>query len=85
MHYVYILKGNRYYVWYTSDLEKRLKKHVDWRCETTKRTKPYELIWYFEKDTKQEAMKLEKMIKKNWHIDYWINHNTFVKVGRRID
>ena len=68
MHYVYILKGSRYYIWYTSNLEKRLQKHIDWRCQTTIRIKPYELIWFFEKSNKDDAIKLEKIIKKNWHI-----------------
>ena len=40
-----------------------------------------ELIWYFEKETKTEAIKLEKMIKRNWHIDHRIIHKTFVPYG----
>ena len=84
MYYVYILRGNRYYIWYTSDLEKRLQRHIDWWCKTTKRIKPYELVWYFKKDSKYEAIKLENMIKKNWHIDHWITQKSFIQVNKII-
>ena len=79
MYYVYILKWEKYYIWYTSNIEQRLLRHKLWLCITTKRLKIHKLIWYFEKDTKTEAMKLEKMIKKNWHIKHWINHTSFIK------
>jgi hypothetical protein len=36
---------------------------------------------FFPKETKTEAIKLEKMIKRNGHIQYWLHHPTFVKGG----
>lgn len=29
MYYVYILKGERYYVWYTDNIERRLDEHIN--------------------------------------------------------
>ena len=82
MYYVYILKWDKiYYTWYTSDIEKRFVKHKDWGTKTTKHMWLLNLVWYFVKDTKTEALKLERMIKRDGHIDHWIAHKTFVQYG----
>ncbi|EKD24998.1 MAG: hypothetical protein ACD_80C00131G0001 [uncultured bacterium (gcode 4)] len=82
MYYVYILKWDiKYYIWYTNDLEKRFAEHIGWLTPTTKKMWTLYIIWYFIKKTKTEAIKLERMIKKNGHIDHWINHETFVQYG----
>ena len=78
MYYVYILKWDKYYIWYTFDIERRIERHILWWCKTTKKLKVYELVWYFEKEAKSDAMKLEKIIKKNWHTEHWINHESFI-------
>ena len=84
MYYVYILKWENYYVGYTWNLKYRMFQHLNWLCKTTKKINVTELVWYFQKDTKEEALKLEKMIKRDWHIDYWINHETFVSVNKNL-
>lgn len=81
MYYIYILKWDKkHYIWYTSDIEKRLLKHKKSWTKTTRIMWRLDLIWYFIKETKTEAIKLEKMIKRDWHIEHWINHQTFVKM-----
>lgn len=80
MYYVYILKWDKkHYIWYTSDMEQRIIKHKKWHTKTTRQMWNIELIWYFTRETKTEAIKLEKTIKKDWHINHWINNNTFIK------
>jgi hypothetical protein len=37
------------------------------------------IVGYFEKPTKTEAIKLERIIKKNGHIDHWIHHPSFIE------
>ena len=78
MYYVYIIKWDKnHYIWYTSNLKKRFKEHLEWKTLTTKKMWNINLLWYFEKGTKTEAIKLENMIKRNWHVDHRINHKTF--------
>ncbi|MFA7717794.1 MAG: GIY-YIG nuclease family protein [Candidatus Absconditabacterales bacterium] len=82
MYYVYIIKGDKiYYTGYTSDIEKRFLKHRKGGVETTKHMGNLILIGYFIKNTKIEAMKLERMIKRDGHIDHWINHESFIQHG----
>lgn len=79
MYYVYILwSDQRHYIWCTEDIDRRIEEHKRWQTASTKNYKNIILLWYFIKDSKQEASKLEKMIKKNWHIQHWINHPTFI-------
>ena len=84
MYYVYILKWDKYYVWYTWNLEYRMFQHFHWLCKTTKKINVTKLVWYFQKDTKQEALKLEKMIKRDWHIEHRINHETFILINKNL-
>ena len=82
MYYVYILKwSEKYYIWYTEDIEKRLIKHKKWHTQTTRNMWNLNLIWYFTKETKTEATKLEKIIKRDWHVEHWIKHETFNMVA----
>lgn len=83
MFYVYILKWNKkHYIWYTNNLERRVNEHKRWQTTSTKQIKTYLLVWYFIKNTRSEAIKLENIIKRNWHIKNWINHNTFVLLNK---
>jgi len=82
MYYVYILKWDKYYIGYTWNLEYRIFQHFHWLCKTTKKLHITELVWYFQKNTKEEAIKLEKMIKRDGHIDHRINHETFILVNK---
>jgi predicted GIY-YIG superfamily endonuclease len=85
MYYVYILKwNNRHYVWYTNDLKRRLGEHRRWSTITTRILKTNTLVGYFEKETEKDAQNLERIIKKDWHIQHRINHTTFKKINKTI-
>jgi predicted GIY-YIG superfamily endonuclease len=80
MYFVYVLKWkDKHYIWYTNDLQRRLAEHRRWWCETTKQVKDLTLLWYFKKETESEAQKLEKIIKRDWHIQHRLQHPTFIQ------
>jgi predicted GIY-YIG superfamily endonuclease len=57
-----------------------MNEHKRWSTQTVKyQLWEFELLWYFVKNSKEEAQRLEKIIKKDWHISHWLNHETFVK------
>lgn len=67
MYYTYILFSksiNKYYVGYTSDLKKRFDRHGKDRSKFTGQCDDWEMVKFFEFETKSEAMKLESKIKK---------------------
>jgi putative endonuclease len=66
MYFVYILyskKFNRFYKGQTENIEARLKKHNDGQVPSTKPFIPFELVIFFEKETREEALLLEKKLK----------------------
>lgn len=66
-YYVYILltEKNTYYCGYTDDVEKRFKAHSEgYGAKYTRANKPIKLLWTKEFDSKSEAMKEERRIKK---------------------
>lgn len=69
---VYILKGRRFYVGSTSDLERRLEQHKMGRTYTTRRIGPWELVRFIECSTLTEARILELKIKKSKNTSRWI-------------
>jgi len=81
MYYVYVLlwATNKHYIGYTSNIEQRFAQHKNWQVQTTKSMGNLKLLWYFTKETKTQAIKLEQMIKRNGHIDHRINHPTFIQ------
>ncbi len=80
MFYVYILKWNKkHYIWYTANLKTRIDRHNQWNTLTTRKMWTLTLLGYFEKSTKSEALKLEKMIKRNGHINHRLQHETFIR------
>ncbi|MEF2176151.1 MAG: GIY-YIG nuclease family protein [Candidatus Absconditabacteria bacterium] len=79
MYYVYILKGkNKHYIGCTNNIERRMKEHKLKKIKIVKSMKEVELLGYFEKESGDDARRLEKIIKRNGHIDYRINHKTFI-------
>ena len=66
--FVYILKSdllNRFYVGFTSSsVEDRLKQHLGNHRGFTARAKDWKIVYQKSLDTKQEALDLEKKIKK---------------------
>lgn len=67
MFYVYIIQSinfGRYYIGYSSNLEKRLNEHNSGIVKSTKHYVPYKLIFKELHETRKSAMKREKEIKK---------------------
>jgi len=65
-YYVYILYSNSkdtFYRGQTNNVEKRLIKHNAGYEIYTVKGKPWTLIWYTEKKTRSEALRLEKKLK----------------------
>jgi putative endonuclease len=67
MHYLYILYSERidqYYSGETGNIGRRLEKHNDGHSAATKKGVPWELKKVIEFETKREAIKAEKWLKK---------------------
>ena len=65
--FVYILHSSslqKHYIGHTSDIEDRINRHNAGHEKYTKTGVPWELIWKKEVETRSEAMKVEKQIKK---------------------
>ena len=81
MYYVYILKWkDRHYIWYTNNIKRRIYEHNSWKTQTTKIMWEFILLWYFEKETKEEALRLEEIIKRDGHIKHRLQHPTFKNI-----
>ena len=67
MYYVYLLKNkfNKIYIGYTTDLRKRIQDHNYGRTKSTKRTRPWKLI-YYESYLSEEDAKLRERTLKNY-------------------
>ena len=66
MHKIYILKsriGLGYYIGHTQNLEKRLNRHNSGLVRSTKKGKPWVVIYTEKYLTKQDAYKRELQIK----------------------
>ena len=66
MFYVYILYSEnfkRYYIGQTNDIGNRLQSHNSGYVVSTKPYLPWTLLCFLEKDTRSEAMILEKKLK----------------------
>ena len=69
MWYVYILKSKKYkwfYVGITNDLQNRFKMHNSGKVESTKKLKPFILIYYEALLNKHDAAKREQFLKTGW-------------------
>ena len=66
-YFVYILEcsDKTLYTGYSTDIEKRLKKHNDGKgAKYTRGRRPCKLKWFQQFETKSEALKMEHKIKK---------------------
>ncbi len=66
MYYAYILRSlsnGSYYKGHCEHLEKRLKEHNDRRTTSTARYSPWEIVYFEEFGTRQEAIIREKFFK----------------------
>jgi len=65
-HYTYILyssKFDRYYIGHTKDIHNRVQRHNNGTESATKPYLPWGLVWYTIKDSREQAMDLEKKLK----------------------
>jgi len=65
-YYVYILQSQSnlsYYKGSTDDLSRRISEHNAGKNASTKRYMPWALVWFTVKQTKVEAVVLEKKLK----------------------
>lgn len=66
MFYNYVLKSNKFdeiYIGFTSDLKRRLKEHNQGLNLSTKRYKPWKLIYYEACLDKDDSMRRESYLK----------------------
>jgi len=64
--FVYVLKSlkdGKYYIGYTSNLERRLEEHNSGKQRSTKHRAPFELVHYEVFHSKSDAIKREKQLK----------------------
>jgi putative endonuclease len=68
-HFVYIISNpkNIYYKGYSTNLEQRLSFHNDNKGNYTKNKGPWKFLFYTSFISKSEALKFEKMLKKQNH------------------
>ena len=69
-YYVYIIqcKGGSFYTGYTRDLDARMRLHVRGKgARYTRMLKPKKFVYVEEFDSRKEAMRKEKKIKKLTH------------------
>ena len=65
--YTYILyseKIDKYYIGYSADLEKRIKKHNEGGTQSTKNGIPWKIVYFESFDNKSDAIKREKYLKR---------------------
>ena len=58
------LKDGSFYIWYSSNIEERLKKHNEGKSRYTSKKIPWKLVYTEEFSSKSEAIKREKFLKK---------------------
>jgi len=69
MYYVYVIRSQKdkhFYVGFTSDLNRRLKRHNDGLVESTRPRKPFDLVYYEACVNKQDAIRREKYLKSTY-------------------
>jgi putative endonuclease len=65
-YYVYILfslKIQKFYIGQTSDVDRRFKRHNSGTEKYTSKGVPWELVWFTSKESRSDAMILEKKLK----------------------
>jgi putative endonuclease len=70
---VYILKSERtgkYYIGSTGDLKSRLRRHNQGRSTYTKRGIPWQVVYTEQFETRADAVKRERQIKKRKSVAY---------------
>ena len=66
MYYVYVIQSQvdgKLYKGFTSDLEKRIKAHNQGEVKSTRKRRPFSLVYQEVFPSKSEALKREKFLK----------------------
>ncbi len=69
-YYVYVLKSkiaNWYYVGFTFDINRRLKQHDKGEVRSTKKYRPFILVFVQEVNDRVQARNFEKYLKVRWN------------------
>jgi putative endonuclease len=89
MYYVYILKNKgsgKYYIGYTTNLERRIAEHNEGRSRWTRIGKGKWMLMYCEEfEDKSRALKREKELKKKksrMYIEHLINRKRIDKINK---
>jgi putative endonuclease len=72
--YVYILQSeldSSFYIGYTNSLEHRLKRHNAGLSRYTSRKRPWKIVYTESFESKTEALKREKFLKKQKNSDFY--------------
>jgi len=74
-YFTYILQSEidgSCYIGSTSNIERRLEKHNFGHSPYTSKKKPWKVIYYEEFDSKNEAIKREKFLKKQKNKNFYL-------------
>lgn len=80
MFYVYILKSskdNKLYIGSTNDLKKRFKQHNEGKVFSTKKRRPFKIIYYEAYKSEYDARKRESNLK--------LRSRAFAQLKKRIE
>ena len=72
--FVYILqslKDHSFYIGYTSNLDNRVQEHNEGFTRYTSKKRPWELVYFETFDSKAEAIKREKFLKKQKNREFY--------------
>jgi len=69
MYYTYVLlskKDGKFYIGFTTDLDKRLKEHENGKVQSTKGRRPFLLVYYEACNNQNDAIHREKYFKSGF-------------------
>ena len=90
MYYVYIIEAvetKKYYIGQTENIDGRVKKHNQGRNLSTKAYIPWQLKWWKAYETRSDAIKIEKKLKRiknRIRLEKFIKQNEFSARLRRL-
>jgi putative endonuclease len=67
------MQDKNFYLGHTTNLEKRLAEHNKGKVESTRRRRPFQIIYYEACLDQQDALKRERYLKTTWGKRYLRN------------